>query len=292
MKSCIYLQLIRFIWLTRDQFLFSQLCRLPGRKFLGALLRCFKTAVKIIILIWDHWVFPKHMLEKRWRQCLELKIPNTWKSRWALKALWFLYELGMVQWTCGIAQATSGPFLPSVNLRPYFLRGLLKWSQRAEELFASILSLVWSEELTDLSKRWTVEQGWRSSWLIQHSVQNTKPKDKCRSCHLALQGKVPSEKQSCFYRADWQPKETPDILIRQEATMIKDGILHSHAGGPQEPCICSWEEARGQSGTWDIQPLQQTLWPTGESGTDEFERFVQISLPKRKDDQFEAKGWG
>lgn len=181
MKSCIYLQLIRFIWLTRDQFLFNQLCRLLGRKFLGAPLQCFKTAVKIIILIWDHWVSLKHMLEKCWRQCLELKIPDTWKSRWTLKALWFLYELGMVQWTCGIAQATSGPFLPSVNLRPYFLGGLLKWSQRAEELFASTLSLVWSEELTDLSKRWTVWAGLKKQLVNSTFSSKTQtPKTRAR----------------------------------------------------------------------------------------------------------------
>ena len=139
MKSCISLQRIRFTGLTRDQFLFNQLCRLLSRKFLGAPLWYFITAVKIIILIWGHWVFLEHMLEERWRQCLELKIPNTWKSRWAPPALWVLYELGMGQSTCGIVQATSGSFLPSVNLRPYFLGGLLKWSQRAEKLFASTL---------------------------------------------------------------------------------------------------------------------------------------------------------
>lgn len=76
MKSCISLQRIRFTGLTRDQFLFNQLCRLLSRKFLGAPLWYFKTAVKIIILIWGHWVFLEHMLEERWRQCLELKIPK------------------------------------------------------------------------------------------------------------------------------------------------------------------------------------------------------------------------
>ena len=65
MKSCISLQRIRFTGLTRDQFLFNQLRRLLGRKFLGAPLWYFKTAVKIIILIWGHWVFLEHMLEER-----------------------------------------------------------------------------------------------------------------------------------------------------------------------------------------------------------------------------------
>lgn len=50
--------------LTTGQYLFNQLCRLPGRNFFGTLLRCFRTAVTIITLIWDHWVFPQHMLEK------------------------------------------------------------------------------------------------------------------------------------------------------------------------------------------------------------------------------------
>lgn len=95
MKLCIYLQLISFIWWTRDQFLLNQLCELLGRKFLGTgAVACFKPAVKIIILIWGHWAILKHMLEKRWGRCLELKIPNTWKSRWAPEALWLLYELG------------------------------------------------------------------------------------------------------------------------------------------------------------------------------------------------------
>lgn len=61
---------------------------------------------------------------------------------------------------CGIAQDTGGLFLPSVNLRPYFLGGLLKPSQRAEQLFAGSLSLVWSEQLADFPpKRWAVGVG-------------------------------------------------------------------------------------------------------------------------------------
>lgn len=92
------------------------------------------------------------------------------------------------------------------------------------------------------------EQGCRSSWLIQHSAQPTKHKYNDQSCHWLHRGMSHSKKQSCSRCVDWQPKETLDIFLRQQATVIKMGSFSSHAGDPQEPCVCSGEEGRGQSG--------------------------------------------
>lgn len=157
---------------------------------------------------------------------------------------------------CGITQDTGGPFLPSVNLRPYFLGGLLKWSQRAQELFATTFTRVWSEQLTDSPlpgppppKYGQWEWSWRSSWWIQHLAQNTR--------NLQQKPELPSgsgrERVSCFekpafffHRADHQHQKTQEAFETQPAAMIKKGCLCCPLGAKGVLGLLLWGESAEQ----------------------------------------------
>lgn len=133
------------------------------------------------------------------------------------------------------------------------------------------------------------EQGCRSSWLIGHSAQPTKHKDNEQTCHWLHRGKSHSKKQSCSHCVDWQPKETLDIFLRQQAPVIKNGVLFLPCRGPTGPlCLLWWRRERPE---WAPGVLNycSKLWPSGGSSTDGSERFVQIYLPKRRDGRFEIK---
>lgn len=137
-------------------------------------------------------------------------------SRGTVASLWIRKAQSM----CGIAQDTGGLFLPSVNLRPYFLGGLLKPSQRAGQLFAGSLSLVWSEQLADFPPKdgqW--EWSW-SSWWIRHLDQNAKPKHKNQGCPLTLWGRgcLASEAYVFPHCADRQRQKTQEACATHMAS--------------------------------------------------------------------------